>query len=121
MGVHSAMNGLLSDHECSPAHRVHFDPTNSGQLSSAIVSAISTAADRSPRDIGPLWETIDPEALERLLDHAAARGDASSFGLEFSIDGLDVVVTDCGEIVVYDDGSDRGSESEDGLEFSFDE
>ncbi|ADB59431.1 hypothetical protein Htur_0533 [Haloterrigena turkmenica DSM 5511] len=112
------MNGLLSDHEDSPAHRVHFDPTDSSQLSSAVVRAVSTVADRSPRDIDPLWETIDPEALERLLEHAAARGDAASFGLEFGVDEFDVVVTAGGEIVVYDDGSDPGSD--DGLGFSFD-
>lgn len=113
------MNGLLSDHEDSPAHRVHFDPSDSEQLSSAIISAVSTVADRSPRDIDPLWETIDPEALERLLDHAAARGGAASFGLEFGVDEFDVVVTDGGEIVIYDD-SDRESGTDDGLGFSFD-
>ncbi|WP_126662599.1 HalOD1 output domain-containing protein [Haloterrigena salifodinae] len=112
------MNGLFSDHECSPIHRVHFEPTNSGQLSSAIVCAISTVADRSPRDIGPLWEAIDPEALERLLDHAAARGAVASVGLEFSVDEFDIVVTDCGEILVYGDSSDYGSD--DDLEFTFD-
>lgn len=111
------MNDLLFEYQCSPAHRVHFDPTVSGQLSSAIVSAVSTVTDRPPRDIDPLWETIDPEALERLLDHAAARGDAASFGLGFSVDGLDLVVTDDGEVVVYDCGNERGSD--DGLEFTF--
>ncbi|WP_339104895.1 HalOD1 output domain-containing protein [Haloterrigena salinisoli] len=111
------MNGLLSEHECPPVHCAHFDPTVSGQLSSAIVSAVTTVTDRSPMAIDPLWETIDPEALERLLDHAATQGEGTSFGLEFSVAGLDLVVTDAGEIVVYDCASER--ESADGLEFTF--
>ena len=118
------MNDLRSERDSSPAHRAHFDPTDSGHLSSTIAAAIATATDRPPRSITPLYEAIDPEALEELLEHAAtAPADAPSFDFEFAIDGTTVIVAGDGTISVYDCGEcdaedDGGPES--GLEFSFD-
>lgn len=113
------MNGLLAERDCSPAHRAHFDPTDAGRLSSAIAAAIATATDRPPRAITPLYEAIDPEALERLLEHAATEpGDAASFGLEFAVDDLAVVVTGDGTISVYDCG-ERPLEDGEESEFTF--
>ncbi|QSW97764.1 HalOD1 output domain-containing protein [Haloterrigena alkaliphila] len=120
------MNGLRSERPSPPAHRAHFDPTGSGQLSSAIVRAIVTATDRSPGQLTPLYEAIDPDALERLLEHAATSTvDAAAFGLEFSVDDLEVVVTGDGGISVYDCGDDpepdEGTGSESGVEFEYEQ
>lgn len=117
------MNGLLAAHECSPAHRVYFDPTASDQPSSAIIGALTTVTDSSPLEVTPLYETIDLDALERLLDHAATSTTPGSIAFEFTVDDWDVVVTGDGQIAVYDgerDGEDD-SESDTGVEFEFDQ
>lgn len=113
------MNGLSTEHESAPFHRVHFDPASAGQPSSAIVSAIATVTDSPPRTIAPLYESIDLDALDRLLEHSSTvAAGTTPFALEFTVDGWDVVVTGCGEVLVYDAG--EGAEPDSGIEFGVD-
>lgn len=94
-------------------------PETTADLSSAIAAAIATATDRPPGAITPLYEAIDPGALERLFEHAAtATIDAASLGLEFTVDDATVVVTGDGTISVYDCG-ERPLEGGDGSESAF--
>lgn len=72
-------------------------------ISEAILEAVSVATDRPlvPTDTGPslppLFDTIDPEALDRLVDHAETRG--TDFSLSFEYDGCQVTVS-LDEIVI---------------------
>lgn len=96
------MNSLTAEH-CCPVHRVNFDPNAPGQPTSAIVSAIETVTDTPPLEMDPLYESIEVDALERLFDHAAtSAATPASIGLEFAVEGRDVVVSGEGQVLVYD-------------------
>lgn len=104
------MDGTHSHPGATPTQQTEFEPTAPGQPSQAIVDVLATVTDSSPLEIPPLYETIDPDALEQLFDHAATTGRASaSVALEFAVDDWTVVVTGDGRVLVYDgSGSDIG-------------
>jgi hypothetical protein len=63
----------------SERHRVRFDP-DAIAPSMAIVEAMSTILDTPPTELDPLVETVDPMALDRLVNGAADGNDRT---LEF--------------------------------------
>lgn len=109
------MNGRLPKRESSPFHRVHFDPTATGQPSSAIVGALATVTNSDPRTMAPLYDSLNLDALDRLLAHSFTG--PAPFSLEFSVDGWDLVVTGGGDLLVYDDDA---VEPDAGIEFGTD-
>lgn len=112
------MNGRLPKHESSPFHRVHFDPTASGQPSSAIVGALATVTNSDPRTMTPLYDSLDLDALDRLLAHSfTVPAGPAPLSLEFSVDGWDLVVTGGGDLLVY---ADDAVEPDAGIEFGTD-
>lgn len=60
----------------------------------AVVEAIAFVTNRDLRDIEPLADVIDPDAIDRLVSH----GDAVT--ISFSWEGHDVQISSSGEIVV---------------------
>ncbi|QLG49251.1 HalOD1 output domain-containing protein [Natrinema halophilum] len=62
-------------------------------------------------DIEPLYESVEPEAVFRLLQHAAERD--CRVGVEFTYDEFTVTVSGCGCIHVHD-GSPRLIHSQEG-------
>lgn len=96
------MGRFRTPYDRTPAHQNFFDPTAPGQPSSAIVRSVSAVADRSPAEITPLYEAIELDALERLLEHAATSRCGTPVALEFRIEGWDVVVSGDGAVRVYD-------------------
>lgn len=98
------------DRDLSPIHRTYFDPesTDRDQLPQTIVRSISTVADRPAAELAPLYETIDVEALERLLEHSATAG--SGIDVTFSVNGWGLRATGDGEVLVYE-----GAEESDGV------
>ncbi|MBX0324687.1 hypothetical protein EGH21_16800 [Halomicroarcula sp. F13] len=63
--------------------------------SEAVCRAIGVAMNSDPTEIGPLYETVDLEAIDGLL-----RSAEDDIELSFTHAGLLVVVRGCGEIVV---------------------
>ncbi|MFC7134019.1 MULTISPECIES: HalOD1 output domain-containing protein [Salinibaculum] len=66
--------------------------------STAVVEAVCTATDREVQDIDPLYESLDPDALDRLLEAEAARGADLQF--EFLFSGTRVTVRADGQVIV---------------------
>ena len=59
-----------------------------------ILSAVADKEGCGKLDLPPLFEAVDPEALETLVEHEA------TFELTFTYNGYDIVFDDSGEIDV---------------------
>lgn len=53
--------------------RVAFDFEGGPRPSTAVVEAVASRSERTPTDLGPLAETIDPDALDDLFAPDGAR------------------------------------------------
>lgn len=73
--------------------------------STAVVAALSTVTDTDPTAVPPLYESVDPDALDALLSSGASGGRT----VEASFDVEDHSLTVSGDGVVTIDPSTTGS------------
>ena len=78
-----------------------FDPAGE-RASEAVVTAVSALAGSKPVDLDPLYEVVEPDALDSLVEHAQ-RGDTGTHRLRFTYEGYDVGVRSDGRIRIRDD------------------
>lgn len=76
-------------------HAMH-DWSGDEPLSFSVVRAVSMLAGEEPEALQPLYEVIDPDALDSLFTDRAGRNGT----LSFSLDGYDVTIHADGSIVV---------------------
>lgn len=75
------------------------DFASPGELGVAIVESVERVLDTDATELEPLYETIDPDALERLFEPAGAAGTPSDHvEVRFNYEGLDLVVSGDGSI-----------------------
>ncbi|ELY91237.1 HalOD1 output domain-containing protein [Natrinema altunense] len=79
-----------------------FDGVN-GSVSSAVIAAVATHRETDPTRLPPLYEWIDPDALDALF--APARSGPRSGRLEFTYDGHAIAVDCTDGVSVSVDGS----------------
>ncbi|WP_394352360.1 HalOD1 output domain-containing protein [Natronolimnobius sp. AArcel1] len=79
-----------------------FDPTGTERASEAIVTAVAAVHDTDRKSLGPLYDAVDPDALNALVAHAHRVADAATHELWFVYEGLDIGVRTDGEIHVRD-------------------
>ena len=72
-------------------------------LSHGVVRAIAAAKGIDPNDVDPLYEFLDPEALDALLDGASGGG-ARDVRVSFRIDDLEIQVSEDRCVTVGRDG-----------------
>lgn len=85
----------------TPLHVWH-DTEDTGSLSTTVVTAVAKAASVEPVELPPLYETIDPDALDKLLG-ASPTGSRSYNGyVTFGYADHSVTVHADGEIVVHE-------------------
>lgn len=70
------------------------------QPSVSVVEAVSAATDRTPTELPPLHDHVDPDALDTLI----SRGESSAVTISFSYAGTVVVIDGDGTISVRVDG-----------------
>jgi hypothetical protein len=80
-----------------------FDPAAGDRASEAVVSAVGAVTDSDPLHLEPLYNVIDPDALDSLCAHA--RSPAEAHRLRFSYEGFDVDVRTDGRIRVLEPSS----------------
>ena len=66
-------------------------------VSEAVVNAVADAKGVDPLDLDPLYDTIAPDALDRLFGDYPGSGSAE---LRFELSRCEVVVREAGEVVV---------------------
>lgn len=82
----------------APSYVVTFDPNADDCASDAIVRAIATLRDEDEAALEPLYEVVNPDALDALVAHAQRAADAGTHEFWFTYEGFDVGVRTDGEI-----------------------
>lgn len=71
-------------------HHVHYDPGAATSPSETLVIAVADIADVDPLSLKPLYESVDPHALDNLVDSDELSGVGGQ--LTFAFGGYDVTV-----------------------------
>lgn len=96
------MSGHVSLYRgCTPVVDVQYEAERDDSVTSVVVEAIADAAGTDPVDLPPLFDFIDPDALEQLFS-APAGGPADEATLSFQFDTWNVFVRSDGRILVCD-------------------
>lgn len=82
-----------------------FDPSAGDRASEAVVLAIETLTDEDHTHLEPLYDAIDPDALDSLCDHARRKSTAGTHRLRFSYEGFDIDVRTDGRVRVLEPSS----------------
>jgi hypothetical protein len=73
-------------------------------ISTRVIEAVSRASGTDPNELPPLYEAVDPDALDMLFPVAADASDRSDCSLRFTYAGHEVEVTAPASITVRADG-----------------
>lgn len=68
-------------------------------VSVVVVEAIAAATDQSPLEVDPLYDTIDPEALDELFHNVGSQSRARG-RIKFVHCGYEVTVEDTGDVTI---------------------
>lgn len=78
----------------------HVVAVDGRQPSEALIAAVATLSGTDATSLPPLYDVIDPEALDSLYEHVRERngGDSSAYQITFPYEGYDVCVEFDGRI-----------------------
>lgn len=79
-----------------------FDPEAGEQASEAVITAVAALSDTRPAELTPLYESVDPDAIDALVAHARRADTAGTHQLQFRYEGFDVDVRTDGQIQLRD-------------------
>jgi hypothetical protein len=88
MTIHNTSRAIADNLDASDHPLTH----PSKPFTEQIVAAVATAADCSPRELPPLYEAIDPDALDRLFAPTYGGGLRSDGRVIFEYAGYEVVI-----------------------------
>jgi len=78
-----------------------FDPADGDEPSEAIVMAVAAVANADPLELSPLYEVVEPGALDTLVEHAHRTG-AGAHQVWFRYEGFEVGLRTDGQIRIVD-------------------
>lgn len=70
------------------------------RASERVIEAVSAVSGESPTSLSPLYDALDPDALDSLVDHARRTDRPADPRIEFSYEGYDVFVRGDGTVLV---------------------
>lgn len=76
---------------------------NSTDVSTRVVDALADVAEADPTDIPPLYDTVDPDALDRFFTPLADTDGTAAATVEFHHAGFHVTVTHDHDVTVTPD------------------
>ncbi len=91
-------DGMGSDGETGVV-RAQFDWASVAP-STAVVETLAVATDREPTAMDPLYDVVDPDALDAFLRTDGTRTDAAATAVTFEMERREVVVRATGDVVV---------------------
>lgn len=86
---------------CTPVVDAKFNTDSDQSPAEAVITALSEAMNIDPVELPPLYEFIEPEALDRLFTHQNTTSNADAV-LSFTIETWNVFVRHDGQIRVCD-------------------
>ncbi len=87
---------------CTPVADRQYDEARNTSPTEAVIDAVAAASGIEPRALPPLYEAVDPDALDRLFCRGDAASGSSGTVLSFTANGWNVFVRDDGRIRVCD-------------------
>lgn len=78
-----------------------FDPSRD-RPSEAVVEAVASLREVDPAAISPLYDVVEPDALDSFVQHAQRIDDAGTHQVWFTYEGFDVGVRSDGEVRLRD-------------------
>ena len=87
-------DGVSYDPATDRYHSYH-DWTVDGSISTSVIEAVATVTEKAPTDVEPLYEVVDPDALDSLV---TSLRDAGHGTVLFALSGWEVSVKASGEI-----------------------
>lgn len=106
--------GLQSDHmgydPTVETYHARHDWGGEVPLTTSVVEAITTVTDEDPAAVEPLYDSLDPDALEGVLRSLRASGHGPGGTVHFTFHGRDVDVGADGTICVYCESDDLPSD-----------
>ncbi|WP_265109300.1 HalOD1 output domain-containing protein [Halosolutus halophilus] len=79
-----------------------FDPGAGDRASETVLTAVAAVTGDEPADLSPLYDVVEPDALDALCDHADRVGSDSVHRLWFPYEGVDVCVRSDGEVRILE-------------------
>ncbi|TYL39546.1 hypothetical protein CV102_04420 [Natronococcus pandeyae] len=79
-----------------------FDPAAGERASEVVITAIGTVTGSDPAHLEPLYDAIEPDALDSLCDHARRKLETEAHQLRFSYAGFDIDVWTDGRVRVLE-------------------
>jgi len=89
-------DGVSYDPATDRYHSYH-DWTVDGSISTSVIEAVAAVIGKAPTDMEPLYEVVDPDALDSLV---TSLRDAGHGTVLFALAGWEVTVMSSGEIVL---------------------
>ena len=77
-----------------------YNPAQSRPITEVVIDALAAVSGEDPLDLPPLYEAIDPDALDLIVREPNAAPQRSCF-IGFSVGNWGVIVTGSGEIQIY--------------------
>ncbi|UPV99138.1 hypothetical protein M0R88_11435 [Halorussus gelatinilyticus] len=83
-------------------YEVRYDPASDTPITSAVTEAVAAVTGTDPRELRPLYEVVEPDALERILGPRSATGAETTCDCRvvFSYEGCSVHIGSDGRVVV---------------------
>lgn len=89
----------LAYDEANGVYRADFSRSRT-PASEAVVVALGEITDRTPAELDPLYETIDPGGLDSVLTARGPEGSNGTTAVTFTYHDHEVTVTDSGRLTV---------------------
>jgi hypothetical protein len=86
--------------------RVDFRTSDSASVD--VTQAVTEVTGKRIRDLTPLNDVLDPDALDTLVDGGSGTGSSESVKISFEYHGLQVTVTGTGEITLEQQNHPHG-------------
>lgn len=81
-------------------HTTH-DWTNTESLSTTVMTAVAEAMGEDPREIGPLYDQFDPDALDGLFSPRPGDSPRTESHVGFTFEGYHILVQSDGLIAIH--------------------
>lgn len=96
-----AEGSLSMYRDCTPVIDDEYDGATDRSPSEVIIDALASAADVDPTELPPLYDFVDPDALDRLFEGHEGAADADAI-LGFTVENWNVFVRADGRVRVCD-------------------
>lgn len=89
------------DHERTSVERREYDWTETNPTT-AVAETLAAAADCDPLDLDPLYDSVDPDSLDTIVESSRPAADGCGTMVSFPLETRRVTVHGDGEVVVRD-------------------